>query len=393
MRLQKSDYIRLWYIAGLVQFEALEHAQEESGSICFQHNVIASEDKVIFDGLREVYSRFVKLFEPYEFVQPQNPQNKKKLEEFVQSQNPQNKKKPEKKKISDPQIERIFTLILVIEEKGEIKNSTVEERSFKLFKSISSAVDFYCKFLNILDLHEVISILKQHPDIPLGRWILQNLYFLFNLGYEYKIKNNYGYALLDCAVSELLNGLKKCLEKLEYVFTFESPQDNSKEREALEDYLKEMCELYCVCNRTQASALKDSEKENRRRAKISAKKKDNSKKEGRQEFWDKVINGVSELQKNNPNLSKASACKNYYYKHKDLFEEKGKDVRTLINRYCKVPDPNKRRAIFNAGTSIQATFNDQQLIQFGKEYAKWLKSQEVQQENRQGSAQGQDTQS
>lgn len=389
MRLHESDYIRLWYIAGLVQLEASENPLEVTENKEFRHisvkiilefpakmeNVSANtgssisippEDKTIFEGLTEVHKRFVELFAKYEFLQPQKEEDNEPEKE--------DKKAPVKRKKIDEQVKRMHTLIAVIKEIGEITPEKVEQESFGLFQSIPSAVDFYCNFQNIINLYNLIALLKRHPDIPLGRWILYNLQLLFNIGYVVKEKANYDYAFLNSAVGMSLHWLKKCLENREQAFTFEVAQVASPAGKALEEYLQEMCEIYSSCNRIHALALKDAAKENQRKANISKTKNSTPEAKDKQEHKESIREAIKKLTKPNGVLSQHAACEKYFSENEDFLKKNGiKSVKYLEN-ICSGHDPNKHRREFNSGEKIQAAFTGAEWRAFLKAYEECRKS-------------------
>lgn len=380
MRLHESDYIRLWYIAGLVQLDASENPLEETGSKEFSHfsvkaaldllaklkNISTNEgssvsippdDKTIFEGLTKVHKRFVKLLAKYEIVHPQKAENIAKLAEQT---------------FTDAHVKWSHELSVVIEEKGEITSAQVEQESFGLFQSIPSAVDFYCNFLNIINLYDLIALLKRHPDIPLGRWILYNFQLLFNIGYVVKEKANYDYAFLNSAVGMSLHWLKKCLENREQAFTFEVAQVASPAGNALEEYLQEMCEIYCCCNRIHALAQEEEEKRKQTNKKISATKKSKSDATTRQRN-ESIRQAIAEL-KNSEKCKQHAACEKYFYENEKELKEKGiKSVKYLEN-ICSGHDPNKHRREFNSGEKIQAAFTGAEWRAFLKAYEEWRKS-------------------
>ena len=387
MRLHESDYIRLWYIAGLVQLEASENPLEVTENKEFRHisvkiilefpakmeNVSANtgssisippEDKTIFEGLTEVHKRFVELFAKYEFLQPQKEEDNEPEKE--------DKKAPVKRKKIDEQVKRMHTLIAVIKEIGEITPEKVEQESFGLFQSIPSAVDFYCNFQNIINLYDLIALLKRHPDIPLGRWILYNLQLLFNIGYVVKEKANYDYAFLNSAVGMSLHWLKKCLENREQAFTFEVAQVASPAGKALEEYLQEMCEIYSSCNRIHALALKDAAKENQRKANISKTKNDTPEAKARKKRNETIRQDIKKL-KDSKGCSQHAACEKYLLENREFLKEQGINSAKYLEYICSGGDPNKQRTAINNGASIQTPLNSSEWKKFRKEYEEWRK--------------------
>ena len=396
MRLQKTEYIRLWYLAGLVQFKSTDASQRKrikellnrvlpdearKALAAIEEKtqefkiIIPQDDEFILDGLIEVHQRFVNLFEEYESgvfdYQKDSNANEGKIAE------PETQLVSHGEKIKDEDLKRIYALIRKIEEKHDITPQQIQALSFGLFETIPSSVEFYVRFQDTRNLYELIDLLNKHIDFPLSRFALDNLRALLETGYRLKSKNNYNYSHLDCAISDALHWLKECLKKTKFVF--KTDQGKAKRQDVIEKYLSAMSEIFCHCNRINSYAITDHDKECKRKAKISETKKNDPKAKEKREILDKVRMKINDeynaaLQKGE-RINKKSICERYLKDEKGLREHKI-CLKTLQNR-CSNVESNYKRSKYNSGETIQATFKSSELRDFREKYEEWLKTSEI----------------
>ena len=131
MRLHKSDYIRLWYIAALRQLT----------TTCS----IPQEDITIFDGLLEVRRRFVEKLEKYQ-------EEADNIENHYNSMSP-NEPNQEGKHLKDPHVKSIYAWGKIIRKENAITKDEINELSFELFETIPEVASFYVYFKDVVDLY------------------------------------------------------------------------------------------------------------------------------------------------------------------------------------------------------------------------------------------------
>ncbi len=337
MRLQKSDYIRLWYIAALSQLTT--------------KNSIPQEDITIFNGLLEVHRRLVKKLEKYD-------------DEVDDIENHYNSNSP---KFKDPEVKSIQARTKFIREKKVITESEIKELSFELFETIPEMASFFVRFIDITDLYFFIDELKKHPKIPLGETLLKNLNLIFGFGYIKKAKHNFDYPSFNQAISDALLALKKCFEVKEKKFPFES--DDSQEWVRMEKYIENMCEVYCNCNRIEALGNSSNKKQDETNQKISETKRNSQKAKEHQAFCEKFFADIAKKE-NEEGLTQEAACEKFFNENKELCNRNGTNtIKSLQNFFSK---RNKERDVYNRGDKIQQTLYTSQWRNFKQKYEEWV---------------------
>lgn len=358
MRLQKSHYIRLWYIAGLSSLSSPIDLVEE-----FVNDELSNLREFPSSPIKPmVEERLKMLLQPIEIICPIDKHIFNGLRTVHRE---------------------LVTLFAKCKESNKcIEITKVMEKSFGLFRTLPSANDFVDRFQTSENLHSLIDLLIRHPDIPLRNRVLFQFQSIFLIGYVDKTTQNHNFFQLDSAVKDALHSIQKCLESGKQ--NGDTVQKYSKECEI------EMSGIFSICDGLLPKTTKDKEKESQRRAHISETKTQ------RADFWAKVKKDIYEL-KNSENIKyRSDACRRYYKRHKELFKkDDGKyySIGTVIDRCCKNDAPNMKRSIYNSGIPIQTSFADKELIDFGKKYAEWHKSQENQYETRHETTEDQSTQS